>query len=48
MKQILSHMLFWAGDKVSKTSMRYQWQFDLYQWFMRKSLDLDSKGEVWK
>jgi hypothetical protein len=51
MKQILAHVLFYTGDKVSHL-MNYEplsyVVYPVYNKLMQWSFDLDTKGEIWQ
>ena len=48
MKLALSWVLYWLGDVISRTILRYGYGYGLYKTLMFLSVDLDDKFNVWK
>lgn len=48
MKQSLSWILYYLGDIISRTILRYGYGYGLYKTLMLWSVDLDDKFNVWK
>jgi hypothetical protein len=48
MKQSLSWILYYLGDMISRTILRYGYGYGLYKTLMLWSVDLDEKFDVWK
>ena len=48
MKQTLSWILYYLGDMISRTILRYGYGYGLYKTLMLWSVDLDDKFNVWK
>ena len=48
MKQALSWILYYLGDIISRTILRYGYGYGLYKTLMLWSVDLDDKFNVWK
>jgi hypothetical protein len=48
MKQALSWILYYLGDMISRTILRYGYGYGLYKTLMLWSVDLDDKFNVWK
>tara|TARA_R110002126_G_scaffold69902_9_gene176274 strand:- start:2280 stop:2456 length:177 start_codon:yes stop_codon:yes gene_type:complete len=48
MKQALSWILYYLGDMISRTILRYGYGYGLYKTLMLWSVDLDDKFDVWK
>jgi len=50
MKLILSYILYWIGDFISRTIMFWGdgYGFKIYNKIMLWSVDLDTKGKIWK
>lgn len=51
MKHIISNILFYLGDFVSKLCNIWPWEFmhpyPLYSWLMLKSVELDVDKKIW-
>lgn len=50
MKYVLSWILYWIGDILSRTIMMYGrgYGYGIYKTVMLWSVDLDEKGKIWK
>jgi hypothetical protein len=48
MKLTLSYILYLIGDIISRTFISYSFGFKLYNKVMLWSVDLDTKGKIWK
>ena len=48
MKQALSWILYYLGDMISRTILRYGYGYGLYKTLMLWSVDLDDNFDVWK
>jgi hypothetical protein len=48
MKLALSWVLYWLGDVISRTILRFGIGYGLYKTLMLWSVELDDKFDVWK
>jgi len=48
MRLILSYILYFIGDIISRTLMSYGFGFKIYNKVMLWSVDLDKEGKIWK
>jgi hypothetical protein len=48
MRLILSYILYFIGDIISRTFMFSQYGFKIYNKIMLWSVDLDHDGKIWK
>ena len=44
----LAWTLYWIGDLVSRTFMRFGWGYKIYNKVMLWSVDLDKDKKIWK
>ena len=44
----LAWTLYWIGDLISRTFMRFGWGYSIYNRVMNWSLSLDKDESVWK
>lgn len=48
-KHLMIYVYYFLGDLISKTTMRVNGVgYSLYNKLMKRSVDLDTEGEVWK
>ena len=48
MKLVLSWVMYWLGDVISRTILRLGIGYGLYKTLMLWSVELDDKFDVWK
>lgn len=48
MRLVLSYILYFIGDIISRTLMLWGYGFKIYNKVMLWSVDLDTKGKIWK
>jgi len=48
MKLLLSYILYFIGDIISRTLMFWGYGFKIYNKVMLWSVDLDNQGKIWK
>lgn len=44
----MAWVLYWIGDFISNTILRFGWGYSIYNKVMIWSLRLDKKDEIWK
>jgi hypothetical protein len=44
----MAWVLYWIGDFISNTILRFGWGYSIYNKAMTWSLRLDKKDEIWK
>ena len=48
MRLVLSYILYFIGDIISRTLMFWGYGFKFYNKIMLWSVDLDNEGKIWK